>query len=35
VMIGDASRLEVLGWQRAYSLRDTLAEVLRGAAWSG
>lgn len=29
VMIGDASRLEALGWQRSHALRDTLAEVLR------
>lgn len=29
VMIGDASRLAALGWQRSHELRDTLAEVLR------
>lgn len=28
VMVGDASRIEGLGWRRTHSLRDTLAEVL-------
>jgi GDP-4-dehydro-6-deoxy-D-mannose reductase len=29
VLIGDASRLESLGWRREYQLRTTLADVLR------